>query len=167
MHVDYLEPRLVFQSCTTHNEEFILYLERQNSEGLELRLSSHHAHVQARWKRNARCFEEMCAPFLSVHTSKFRQTVFVLFFSIEFYFWSDARSDAPWRLDDPATVTAAVSRRPFPIVDTAEETNVYFKWINSCYAALFIRFIFWLLILAYNLACHFLQLTEAQLNCPE
>lgn len=59
------------------------------------------------------------------------------------------------------------SRRPVPIVFTAEETNVYLKWINSCSAALFIRFIFWPLIPAYNIACHFLQLTEARLNCPE
>lgn len=67
----------------------------------------------------------------------------------------------------PQSDSCCKTRQPFPIVYTAVETNVYLKWINSCYAVLFIRFIFWALILAYSIACHFLQLTEARLNCPE
>lgn len=90
------------------------------------------------------------------------------YFFIVFYFWSNGpRSDAALPLYDPQSDGRCKTCLPSPIVYTAEETNVYLKWINSCYAVLFIRFIFWALILAYNIACRSLQLTEARLNCPE
>lgn len=109
-----------------------------------------------------------CALFLSLHTPDFLQEVDGIFFFIVFYFWSNGpRSDAALPLYDPQSDGRCKTCLPSPIVYTAEETNVYLKWINSCYAVLFIRFIFWALILAYNIACHFLQLTEARLNCPE